>query len=163
MQDAVGAVTGGTVMNFKKKTSRIFMVGLVSTTFCVSNILAQDFVYQPLNPSFGGSSFNSSHLLSIATIDRPDPPSSGGQFDEGNITQADLFAERLERAILGRLSNQITDAIFGEDADPNGEFEFGNTRVVFDTSLDGDIDLTIIDSLSQNETRIQVPGSLRGQ
>lgn len=147
-----------------EKLTRLLLAGVVSSFAYTANVSAQDLAYQPLNPSFGGSSFNSSHLLSIAAIDRPDPPSSGGDaFGAGGITQADLFAERLERAILGRLSGQITDAIFGEDAEPNGEFAFGNTRVVFDTSLDGDIDLTIIDTLSQSETRIQVPGSLRGQ
>ncbi|MDP5335563.1 MAG: curli assembly protein CsgF, partial [Paracoccaceae bacterium] len=32
--------------------------------------MAQDLVYTPINPSFGGSPLNSSHLLSIANAQR---------------------------------------------------------------------------------------------
>ena len=40
--------------------------------------LAQDIVYQPVNPSFGGNPFNSNHLLGIANAqnDFTNPASS---------------------------------------------------------------------------------------
>ncbi|MEM7498286.1 MAG: curli assembly protein CsgF [Pseudomonadota bacterium] len=122
---------------------------------------AQDIVYTPVNPSFGGNPFNSSHLLSIAEIDRPDPPESDAAdpFDDG-LSQADLFVRQLESRILSRLSADITDAIFGPDAEPSGEFVFDDTTIAFNTLLDGTVLISIEDTASGGVTTIEVPGFL---
>jgi curli production assembly/transport component CsgF len=126
----------------------------------VSN--AQELVYTPVNPSFGGSSFNSSHLLSIAEIDRPDPPSSGGGAGLGRngTTQTDFFVRQLESRILSQLSRDITDAIFGADAEPSGTFSFNQTQLSFETLLDGTIQVEITDLVSGSTTLIEVPAFL---
>ena len=41
-------------------TTMLLVCGLSSAT------TAQDLVYEPVNPSFGGNPFNSAHLLAIA-------------------------------------------------------------------------------------------------
>ncbi len=142
------------------KTIRIAIIAMCFS----SGANAQQITYQPINPSFGGSSFNSSHLLATAEIDRPDPPSNelGGLFggDADEVTQASLFAEQLERTILGRLSANITNAIFGENAEPSGSFTYDQTEVSFDTALNGDITLTITDTITQGTTTIEIPGFL---
>jgi curli production assembly/transport component CsgF len=33
---------------------------------------AQDLTYTPINPSFGGNAFNSSHLLGVAGAQKPE-------------------------------------------------------------------------------------------
>lgn len=140
---------------------------VVLTTLGVSLVppeaFSQQIVYQPQNPSFGGSSFNSAHLLAIAEVDRPDPPSNDRDpFATGDeVTQAQLFAEQLERTILGRLSGNITDAIFGENADPEGTFRIDDsTSVEFETALNGDIFVRIRDELSGAVSTIEIPGFL---
>ena len=133
-------------------------LGLVSSVAA-----AQDITFQFNNPSFGGNSFNSAHLLGIAEFDRPDPPrDDDGVFgaDIAEVTQADLFAQQLERTILGRLSGDITDAIFGENAEPSGSFRFDNTTVAFETELDGTIIVTIGDTLGSGESTIEIPSFL---
>jgi len=133
------------------KTIRIAIIAMCFS----SGANAQQITYQPINPSFGGSS---------AEIDRPDPPSNelGGLFggDADEVTQASLFAEQLERTILGRLSANITNAIFGENAEPSGSFTYDQTEVSFDTALNGDITLTITDTITQGTTTIEIPGFL---
>lgn len=122
---------------------------------------SQELVYQPINPSFGGDSFNSAHLLSIAEIDRPDPPrSSGAASATAGLSQTDLFVRQLESRILSRLSTDITDAIFGPEADPSGSFSLGDTDILFETLLDGTVIVTIVDVATGGETTIEVPGFL---
>ena len=74
---------------------------------------AQDLVYTPVNPSFGGSPFNSAHLLAIAEIDRPAEPEDDIDFlfDSG-LSQAEQFTRQLESRILSQLSFDIVDKIF---------------------------------------------------
>lgn len=137
-----------------------FLASLV--LFC-GNSAAQDLVYTPVNPSFGGDPFNSSHLLGIANINRPDPPQSQDPFgfgDDPESSQADFFVRQLESRILSRLSADITDAIFGPEADPSGVFQFDDTTIAFETLLDGSILIEITDLANGGVTEIQVPAFL---
>ncbi len=127
------------------------------------NLLAQDLVYTPINPSFGGDPFYSNHLLGIAEINRPDPPRASNPFgsaSDAGDSQADLFVRQLESRILSQLSADITDAIFGPNADPSGVFQFDDTTIAFETSLDGSIGIEIIDLSDGAVTEIQIPASL---
>ncbi|MEM9046417.1 MAG: curli assembly protein CsgF [Pseudomonadota bacterium] len=125
---------------------------------------AQELVYQPVNPSFGGDSFNSAHLLSIAEIGRPDPPQADDPFDFPSFddTQADAFTRQLESRILSQLSADITDAIFGDEAEPQGVFQFDQTTIAFETLLDGTVRLEITDLSSGGVTAIEIPSFLAG-
>jgi curli production assembly/transport component CsgF len=82
---------------------------------------AGDLVYTPIDPSFGGNPFNSAHLLGIANAQNkfkdPNASTSG--------SQADIFARQLQSRLLSALSSQITDAIFGENAQEHGIVNFG--------------------------------------
>ncbi len=125
---------------------------------------AQELVYTPVSPTFGGNAFNSSHVLAIAEIHRPDPPSassSDGIAGAGS-TQTDFFIRQLESRILSRLSSDITEAIFGEGADPSGTFSFNDTTLNFETLLDGTILVSIVDSTTGEVTTIEVPTFLTG-
>src|SRR6056297_2034501 len=127
-----------------------FRSGLAFATLlsCTDLARSQDLVYTPVNPSFGGTPFNSAHLLAIAGFDRPDPPSSQDPFSaSGRDSQADAFVRRLESRILSQLSADITDAIFGPDADPSGVFQFDDTTIAFETLLDGAILIEISDNV----------------
>lgn len=103
---------------------------------------AQDLVYEPVNPSFGGNSFNSAHLIAIANAQNDyERPST----DSGTSSDLDRFIRSLQSRLLSSLSTQVANAIFGEDAQDSGVITFGDQTVSFVRTLEG-IELTITDS-----------------
>lgn len=114
--------------------------------------LAGDLVYQPINPSFGGNPFNSSHLLGIANAQNkfkdPNSATSG--------SQADIFARQLQSRLLSALSSQITDAIFGENAQEHGTVTFADQTIEWQRGLDS-VTLTITNNITGEVTNIEVP------
>lgn len=115
-------------------------------------VIAQDIVYQPVNPSFGGNPFNSNHLLGVANAqnDYRDPRSTS------NSSQADIFARQLQSRLLSALSSQIIDAIFGENPQESGTISFGGQTINFSRSLDS-VTITIVNDETGEETVIVVP------
>lgn len=113
---------------------------------------ADDLVYTPNNPTFGGNPFNSSHLLGIANAqnDYRDPRSTA------NSSQADIFARQLQSRLLSALSSQLVDAIFGENPQQSGTISFGGQTINFVRGLE-DVTITIINDATGEETVIVVP------
>ena len=132
-----------------------FIVGaaIMSVGMLAAPAVAQDLTYQPINPSFGGNPFNSSHLLGIANAqnDYKDPraTSSSG-------SQADIFARQLQSRLLSALSSQIVDAIFGENPQESGTISFGGQTIQFVRGLEN-VTLTISNDDSGETTTIVVP------
>jgi curli production assembly/transport component CsgF len=113
---------------------------------------AQDIVYEPVNPSFGGNPFNSAHLLGIANAqnDYKDPKAAASG------SQADIFARQLQSRLLSALSSQIVDAIFGENPQQSGTIKFGDQTINFVRGLDS-VTLTITNDVTGETTEIIVP------
>jgi curli production assembly/transport component CsgF len=114
---------------------------------------ANDLVYTPIDPSFGGSPLNSSHLLGLANAQRDatakdakKSSGSGGGTGGGGTgnsqSDVDLFIQQLQGRLLSALASQVTDAIFGDNPQDHGTIQFGDTTVEFDRTLDS-ISLTI--------------------
>ena len=137
--------------------SKLSVMTMFFVFLIYSKTLAGDLVYTPVNPSFGGSSFNSAHLLGIAEINRPDPPSAAASSLFGSSSsQADLFTRQLESRILSQLSFDIVEQIFDGSAE-TGTFEFGETSLSFERLLDGSVRLAITDAASGSTTDILIP------
>ncbi|WP_206741294.1 curli assembly protein CsgF [Hyphomonas adhaerens] len=128
----------------------LMLVGGVVSAPAVS---AQELVYTPVNPSFGGNPFNSSHLLGVANAqDDTEPPSSVSSSDP----QADLFIRQLQSRLLSGLASEVANAIFGDDPQDYGRVVFGDQTVEFERGLDS-ITLTIFDATTGSTTEIVVP------
>ena len=114
--------------------------------------VAQDIVYEPVNPSFGGNPFNSPHLLGIANAQNnfKDPKAAGSG------SQSDIFARQLQSRLLSALSSQIVDAIFGENPQEHGTITFGGQTIEFTRGLE-EVTLTITDDATGEVTTIVVP------
>jgi curli production assembly/transport component CsgF len=102
---------------------------------------AQQLVYTPVNPAFGGSPFNSTQLESDANAQNA-YKNTGVPAPQ---TQAQLFAQQLQSELLSNLAQQVSVAIFGPNALPKGTFSFGGETVTFVRSL-GEITVTITDA-----------------
>lgn len=124
-------------------------------------LFAQDLVYTPVNPSFGGSPLNSSHLMGLASAQRTataeeakEDTAGGGAGGDDTDTDVDLFIRQLQGRLLSALASQVTEAIFGENPQDNGTIIFGDTTVTFERTVDS-IVLTITDPTGT--TVIEVP------
>lgn len=128
------------------------LVGAAIACACASSAGAQDLVYEPVNPSFGGNPFNSSHLLGLANAqnDYTDPAKSSTQ------SQAEQFARQLQSRLLSALASQITDAIFGDNPQETGTVQLGGQTVSWERTLDS-VTLTITDDVTGEVTVIEVP------
>lgn len=113
---------------------------------------AQELVYEPINPSFGGNPFNSSHLLALANAQNDfDPPVE----PEDPGADLDRFIRSLESRLLSGLASEVSNAIFGDDAQESGRIVFGDQTIEFARSLEG-IELRIIEA-DGSTTVITVP------
>ncbi len=130
--------------------SALAAVALSATGLTAS---AQELVYTPVNPSFGGDSFNSAHLLGIANAqnDYKDPDST----TTGN-SQVDQFLRQLQSRLLSSLAAQVNDAIFGENPQESGTITFGDQTITFVRLVDS-VSLTIIDNTTGAITEISIP------
>ncbi|MEM7663064.1 MAG: curli assembly protein CsgF [Pseudomonadota bacterium] len=131
---------------------RVFAL-LASAVVVGTAASAQDLVYEPVNPSFGGNPFNSAHLLGIATAqDDNEPP-----MDEiEQETQAELFVRQLESRLLSGLAREVSDAIFGDDPQESGIVQFGDQSITFERGLDT-VTIEVFDATTGQTTEIILP------
>jgi curli production assembly/transport component CsgF len=113
---------------------------------------ASELVYTPINPSFGGNPFNSSHLLGVATAQsKYKDPTALNSSDP-----ASQFLRTLQSRLLSSLATQITDVIFGDNAQQSGLIRFGDQEISFVRGIDS-VTLTITNNADGSVTVIVVP------
>lgn len=124
----------------------------VFSLIAFSNIQAQDFVYTPKNPAFGGDTFNYNWLLSSAqsqNLLEQDESDSG-------LSALESFTQSLERQILSNLSREIAGSQFGESTLDDGTYQVGSFGLDVISTLDG-LSITITDPTTGESTQIIVP------
>lgn len=115
---------------------------------------SQDIVFKPVNPSFGGNSFNSSHLLATAEAQKKkEEKKTPARATQSN---SDRFIRLLESRLYSSLATAVSEAIFGDGAQPNGTIKFDDQEVSF-VNAGGQITLTITDFSTGQVTNITVP------
>lgn len=132
----------------KKLTTILFWCLAISAT------QAQDLVYKPKNPAFGGDTFNYQWLQSSAQAQNNfKDPSLQTTSTRNNL---DDFQETLNRSILSTLSRQIVANQFGDDGLKPGSYVIGNFSVEVTTSLDGLV-VDILDQSTGQTTQVVIP------
>ncbi len=139
-------------MLYAYRCATLSRVAAACLSLALSTPALAEIVYTPINPSFGGNPFNSSHLLGIANAQNnyTDPKASTGTSD------ADLFARQLQSRLLSALSSQITDAIFGPNPQDRGTITFGGQTISFVRSLES-VTLDITNNDTGEVTNIEIP------
>jgi curli production assembly/transport component CsgF len=119
---------------------------------------AQQFVYTPKNPAFGGNPYNYSWLLSSAQAqDTYEAPSDGSDlYSSYDSNPVDDFAESLNRQILSRLSRELVTRQFGEEALSEGTYILGDYQIDIGNS-DSGLDISIVDNITGATTNVVVP------
>ncbi len=136
----------------RSRLSAFLLLSLGAAAAASVPAAAGELVYKPVNPNFGGDPFNGAFMLQEAQIqnlyvDRsPKLPRS----------PAEDFQRRIQSAILGRVSSEISNQILGEDALDSGVFQIDSTTVAFQYVGD-QVHITITDGLSGGTTEISIP------
>jgi curli production assembly/transport component CsgF len=129
---------------------KLTLLACAVTAMSAGTASAQQLVYTPINPSFGGNPLNSTQLFAEANAQNK----YANQGSSSTQTQAQLFAQQLQSEILSDLADQVTSAIFGANAQNSGTFSFGGETVSFTRSL-GEVTVNI--TANGTTTTIQVP------
>lgn len=118
---------------------------------------AQDFVYTPVNPAFGGNTFNYNWLLSSATAQNgttdPNAADRTSIFDRDPLEE---FRNSLNRQILNQLSRNVLGDQFTDGQIAVGTFTVGDFTIDVVPSGDGVV-ITIIDLSTGGQSTIEVP------
>jgi len=122
----------------------------------VTALSAQDLVYTPKNPAFGGSPINYQWLLNSAnTQNKFTGGSDASRFQRDPLED---FQNSLQRQILSQLTRDIVRNQFGEDGQPaeDSRFEFGEFTIDVTPGPDG-VQIRIFNILTGDETSITIP------
>ncbi|BDC98951.1 curli assembly protein CsgF [Persicobacter psychrovividus] len=129
---------------------------------CLPQVQAQDFVYTPINTSFGGSYLNYSSLLNGAnqqnTYTDPKEDAMNQLIEQENPNQKwDDLADGLENRIVDAIQDKILEDYLGEDGKlQEGSFTLGDFNVDIEEGLEGFF-VNIEDGRTGGSTRIDVP------
>ncbi len=129
---------------------------LIVFFFVAGKTYAQDFVYQPKNPAFGGNPYNYSWLLSSAQAQNDIKETSSSTYNPYSTDPLKDFSESLNRQILSQLSRQIVARQFGEDALSAGTYVLGDYQIEVGDQTDA-LNITITDNKTGSQTTVSVP------
>ncbi len=116
--------------------------------------LGQQLVYEPVNPAFGGNTFNYQWLLSSAEAQNgfEDPNSI---LNREELTELERFQQDLNRQILGSLSRTVFNSQLGEGLQ-EGTFAIGDLALEIYETPEGLV-INILDTSTGEQTQIVVP------
>ena len=122
-----------------------------------SGLYAQQLVYTPKNPAFGGETFNYQWLLSSAQAQNSFNDPSLEVFGEDR-SELDLFRESLNSQLLGQITRNLFSEQFGNGDLQEGRYTFGGLAIDIYPSTDGLV-INILDTSSGEQTQIVIPNS----
>ncbi|MDN3724624.1 curli assembly protein CsgF [Aequorivita sp. SDUM287046] len=136
---------------------KIFKVPFLALAlfFWSSISFAQQFSYTPLNPAFGGDTFNYNWLLSSATsqnkLTAPVNP-------RDQLSELEQFGSNLNRQLLSQISRILLQQQLGGlgNFDQEGTFTYGTLNVEIYQSDEGLV-INILDTSNGEETQVIVP------
>lgn len=118
---------------------------------------ATELVWTPINPSFGGPSYNATWLMASAQaqnthVEKPEPYTRPSPMED--------FKYTLERSYLSRLTSQIISTAFGEDTEiplsTDVPVQIGDYTITV-TTTELQITVNIYDTLTGNSTTVAIP------
>lgn len=113
---------------------------------------AQQLTYKPINPFFGGDTFNYQVMLSSANAQNSfkDPASA-----KAATSSLDQFSERLKSQLLSQLSRQLFNSQFGSELQ-EGTFVLGNLSIEIYETGEGMV-INLLNTESGEQTQITMP------
>lgn len=132
---------------------KILFIALFLSPFLMQS---QQLVYKPINPAFGGDTFNYQWLLSSAE--------SQNKFKEEDTfgyeqqTELERFTETLNRQLLSSISQDLFQQEFGDDTLKEGTYVFGSLVVEITPTANG-LSVNVLDTVTGDQTQIIIPNN----
>lgn len=115
---------------------------------------SQEMVYTPINPAFGGNTFNYQWLLSAANAQNSFEEGSDFSFDDKS--ELDSFTESLNRQLLNKITSDLFREQFGDGDIQPGTYMFGSLVLEISPTSDGLL-INILDTQTGDQTQIIIP------
>lgn len=138
------------------KSKRLIPFIILAAAALTGRLSAQQLVWTPVNPSFGGNPYNATWMLSEMQAENDITESK--QQTSGSYSTDPLkdFQNNLNRSLLSQLSRSLVAKSFGEQGLKDGRYDMGNYVIDVATTNDG-IEIKILDAGTGSETSILVP------
>ena len=130
-----------------------FIIPLVVFILSSPFINAQAFVYKPVNPAFGGDTFNYQWLLSSAEAQNKHKDKT---VTAEKQTDLEKFKANLNSQLLNQISSSLYKQQFGTDGIKEGSYTFGSYAVDVYPSSEG-LTLNILDTNTGEQTQVIIP------
>ena len=134
------------------------MKSLLITLFLVFSICSfsfgQELVYKPVNPAFGGDTFNYQWLLSSA--EAQNTLTDGKETSRDQRSDVERFTENLNNQLLNQISRTLFNEQFGENGLTEGTFNFGTLFVEIFPSGEGLV-INILDTSTGDQSQVIIP------
>lgn len=131
----------------------LFLLSLLSFTA----LQAQQFVYKPVNPAFGGDTFNYQWLLSSASAQNQFDEKGGAGFNARDFDSLSSFTESLNRQVLSELSRKLFGDQFGDGDLKPGTYIFGSIYLEVIQTGQGLL-ISILNTSTGEQSQIVIPG-----
>ena len=114
---------------------------------------AQQLVYRPTNPAFGGNPLNGNWLMSQASAQKPTE-----ERDPFMRDPLKDFQSGLQRQILSAISRELVVNQFGDQLDltQEGRYELGDFIIEIIPGLNG-VDILVVNALTGDQTTVTIP------
>lgn len=129
----------------------LFSVAIILLALSVN---AQDLVYKPKNPAFGGDTFNYQWLASSADSQNKFKDNAGDSPKQQ--TELERFTANLNSQLLNQVSSSLFRQQFGTNGITVGTYTFGSLSVeVYPSS--GGLTVDILDTKTGERTQVIIP------
>jgi curli production assembly/transport component CsgF len=137
------------------KSNPIICMALFAILLSSSHLLAQDLVYSPKNPAFGGEVFNYQWMLNSANAQNTITAIEEDPFDPFNQSSVDDFADNLKRQLLNQISRELIGDQFGEGLS-EGSYTIGSFQIEVAPTNEG-LSISILDTTNGDQTLVVIP------
>jgi curli production assembly/transport component CsgF len=138
-----------------KRIVILFAAGIfLALCLNIPSLSAQELVYRPLNPAFGGNPGNYGWLLNSANTQNLHEATRESGFQRDPLAD---FQNSLQRQVLSQLTRDIVRREFGEgEALEEQRFEFGEFNIEVLPGSNG-VSIRIFNVLTGDETSVTIP------
>ena len=117
-------------------------------------LYSQNIVYKPINPFFGGDTFNYQQLLASANAQNDFEVKKDNEIE--SKTDLENFTDSLNRQLLNSLSRDLYTEQIGSQSLTVGTYVFGSLVVEISPTSQGLL-VNILDTITGEQTQITIP------